>query len=264
MARVFAITTTATSLRLDGQGQAEAPFTVSNASGRALRGRADVRATNAAQQGWLSISGEAERNFPANGTHQIVVRVAAPPGTAAGKGSFRLDMVSAQNPDDDFAEGPTVTFEIPPPVVKPSFPWWIVIVAATVVLIVGGLAAYLMMRKPAPQTTTTSTAPATTTPPATAAPPGPTTLACSQEQSLRSPQTGTPASSIEFVNSRTAAVKIYWLNGGGQRTLYRTLTPGQSYTQGTFVSHPWVITDPVDNCLTIYRPAQSSDRVVIR
>ena len=98
MARVFAITTTATSLRLDAQGQAEASFTVSNASGRALRGRAEVRATDPAQQGWLSVVGDVERDFPSNGTHQIAVRVAAPPGSPAGKFSFRLDMVSARNP----------------------------------------------------------------------------------------------------------------------------------------------------------------------
>ena len=104
MARVFAITTAATSFRLDAQGRAETSFTVSNASGRALRGRAEVRATDAAQQGWLSVVGDGERDFPANGTHQIAVKVAAPPGSPAGKFSFRLDMVSAQNPDEDFAE----------------------------------------------------------------------------------------------------------------------------------------------------------------
>ena len=149
MARVFAITTAATSFRLDAQGRAETSFTVSNASGRALRGRAEVRATDAAQQGWLSVVGDGERDFPANGTHQIAVRVAAPPGSPAGKFSFRLDMVSAQNPDEDFAEGPTVSFEVPAPAPKKPFPWWIVAVAAAVVLVIGGLTAYLMMREPA-------------------------------------------------------------------------------------------------------------------
>jgi hypothetical protein len=151
MARVFAITTTATSLRLDAQGLAETSFTVSNASGHALRGRAEVRATDSKQQGWLSVVGDAERDFPSNGTHQIAVRLAAPAGSPAGTFSFRLDMVSSKNPDEDFAEGPTVTFEVPAPAPKKPFPWWIVAVAAAVVLIVGGLATYLMMREPAPK-----------------------------------------------------------------------------------------------------------------
>jgi hypothetical protein len=157
MARVFAITTTATSLRLDGQGQAETSFTVSNASGRALRGRAEVRAANPAHQGWLSVVGEAERNFAINGTQQIVVRIAAPLGSPAAKGSCRLDMVSAQNPDEDFAEGPTVAFEVPAPAAKAPFPWWIVIAAAAVVGIAAGITAYLMMRTPAdPETSSAS------------------------------------------------------------------------------------------------------------
>ena len=59
-------------------------------------------------------------------------------------------MVSAQNPDEDFAEGPTVSFEVPAPAPKKPFPWWIVAVAAAVVLVIGGLTAYLMMREPAP------------------------------------------------------------------------------------------------------------------
>ena len=91
-----------------------------------------------------------ERDYPANGTHQIAVRVAAPPGSPAGRSSFRLDTVSARNPDEDFAESPTVSFEVPAPVPKKPFPWWIVAVAAAVVLVVGGLTNYLMMREPAP------------------------------------------------------------------------------------------------------------------
>ena len=159
MARVFAITTAATSFRLDPQGGAETSFTVSNASGRPLRGRAEVRATDPAQQAWLSVVGDVERDFPPNSTHQIAVRVAAPPGSPAGKSSFRLDMVSAQNPDEDFAEGPTVSFEVPAPAPKRRFPWWIVAVAAAVVLVIGGLTAYLTMREPAPKKEEVAAAP---------------------------------------------------------------------------------------------------------
>ena len=106
MARLFAITTTAASLRLDAQGQTDASFTVSNASGRALRGRAEVRATDSAQQAWLRVVGETERQFSAerDAPNRRTGRGAS--GHRAGKGSFRLDMVSAQNPDDDFAEVP--------------------------------------------------------------------------------------------------------------------------------------------------------------
>jgi hypothetical protein len=149
MARVFSITAAATSLRTDAQGRAESAFTVSNSSGRPLRGRVEVKATNSAQQGWLSIAGEQERNFAAGVTHQISVKIAVPPGSPAGTCSFRLEVVSVQNPDEDFAEGPTVSFEIAAPAVKPKgFPWWIV-VAAAVVVIVGVTGYYLTREKKA-------------------------------------------------------------------------------------------------------------------
>jgi hypothetical protein len=155
---------------------------------------------------------------------------------------------------------------VPAPAAKPPFPWWIVIVAATIVVIVGGIGGYLMMRERAPQQSDAATPPGVTAavPPPTTPQPAETVLPCSQEKGLRSPQSGTAASSLEFVNSRNAVVKIYWLDAAGQRKPYRTLNPGQAYTQGTFVSHPWVVTDAADACLTIFRPAQSSDRVVIR
>jgi hypothetical protein len=41
---------------------------------------------------------------------------------------FRLDFSSAQNPEEDFIEGPTVTVEIPAqgtPDPRKKFPWWI-------------------------------------------------------------------------------------------------------------------------------------------
>jgi hypothetical protein len=42
MAQIFTITAASASMRLDAKGHGEIPFTVSNVSGRALRGRAKV------------------------------------------------------------------------------------------------------------------------------------------------------------------------------------------------------------------------------
>lgn len=153
MARVFSITTAATALQLDVQGRSECSFTVTNVSGRALRGRAELRATNAAHQGWLTITGDPERDYPPNGTQQIAVRVAVPAGSPAGKSGFRLDVVSTENSDEDFAEGPTMAFDVAPPAPRKPFPWWIVAAAAALVLIVGGASAYLLTRSKAPEAT---------------------------------------------------------------------------------------------------------------
>lgn len=162
MARVFAVTAAITSLRTDSHGRAEGTFTVTNVTGRPLRGRLEARAASPAQQAWLSVTGEAEREFAANATHQIVVKIAVPPGAPAAQCAFRLDAVSAQNPDEDFAEGPTVTVEVAPqPAAKKPFPWWIVAAAAAVVLIAGGVTTYLLTRDRAPAPAASNTPPPT-------------------------------------------------------------------------------------------------------
>jgi hypothetical protein len=86
---------------------------------------------------------------------------------------------------------------------------------------------------------------------------------CGQEKAIKSAESVT-ASSIEFLNSRSAAVKIYWLDFQGQRQLYATVLSGQTHKQGTFLTHPWVVTDTADVCLMISRPVQVSERVTIR
>src|SRR5712691_10247666 len=145
MATVFSITAAATSLRTDAQGRAECSFTVSNTSGRRLRGRAEVKASDPVRQGWLTLVGDPERDFAASGTDQFSVRIATPPGCPAGKYSFRLNVVSAQNPDEDFAEGPTVSFDVAPSAAKKLFPWWIA--AAAAVLLIGvGVGLYFLLR----------------------------------------------------------------------------------------------------------------------
>ncbi len=147
----FVITAANSTLSLDEQGRGEATFTVSNVSKRQLRGRARVIPLNGSSAAWFNLEGEAERDFPMDGTHRFTVRMTAPPGTPAGRSSFRLDAAATDNPDEWFAEGPTVGFEIkapPPPPPKKPFPWWIVIVMAAI-LAIGGLTAWLL----APKTT---------------------------------------------------------------------------------------------------------------
>jgi hypothetical protein len=174
MAKTFAITTTATdTLKTDAKGHAEAVFTVTNTSPRPMRGMARARALESAKQEWLQMTGESERDFAPGGTQQFVVTFDAPvitppaadtkpPGTsspattpatgaAADKYSFRIDVASATNPDEDFTEGPVVKVELP--VAKPApppkpFPKWIFIPIAAVVLIGIGVGLFFAFHKP--------------------------------------------------------------------------------------------------------------------
>jgi hypothetical protein len=137
MTRIFAITTSTPSIRLNGTGQGELTFTVSNALGRRVRGRALVEPEGATPGQWLALEGEPERDFPPDGTHQYSVRVAVPPGTSQGQHAFHLSMVNVANPDEEFAVGPSASFQVPLPQAPApkKFPWAWVALAAGILLI---------------------------------------------------------------------------------------------------------------------------------
>lgn len=139
MTRSFAITTSTPSLKLDGSGKGEVTFTVSNALGRPVRGRASIEPEGGTRAEWLTLVGEAERDFAPDGTHQYSVRVAVPPGTPEAPYAFHLSQVNVANPDEEFAVGPSVGFQVARPLVparKKAFPWWAVALGAGVCLIV--------------------------------------------------------------------------------------------------------------------------------
>lgn len=76
--------------------------------------------------------------------------MATPSGTPPGKYSCRLNMMSVQNPDDDFAEGPQITFELtgiikPPPPPSRAWLFWVLL---GLFVIGGTVAALFLMKKP--------------------------------------------------------------------------------------------------------------------
>lgn len=142
MSSLFAITTPTNTVDLGPDRRAEALFTVSNISDRPTRGRARVTAQNPAAAPWLTLEGEAERDFLAGGTEQVTVVIAAPSMAPPGSYVFRLDMVGVDNPDEDFTQGPGVTFDVAALPVPATFPWWVVVVGAVVLLaVIGGIIA---------------------------------------------------------------------------------------------------------------------------
>jgi hypothetical protein len=136
MPSLFAVTTAANSVPLDGNRKGQIVFTVSNTSVRAVRGRARIAPDGSAAATWFALTGEAERDFTVNGTQQYTVQIAVPPTIAAGNYTVRLDMVGVDNPDEDYTQGPSVTFAVPEPLpVKKPFPWWIIAVIAGIVIV---------------------------------------------------------------------------------------------------------------------------------
>ena len=123
MPAAFVITTATNTVLLGGDRVGAAAFTVTNQTGRAFRARSSLVALDPTQAGWLTLVGTAERDYPIGGTEQVSVGVAVPPEAAAGRYPFRLDVVSVVLPDEDWAQGPVVAFEVPistEPIIPPA------------------------------------------------------------------------------------------------------------------------------------------------
>lgn len=63
---------------------------------------------------------------------------------------------------------------------------------------------------------------------------------------------GVVEASLNFINRSGETLKVYWLDFSGRRVLYKTLKPQQGYTQLTYLTHPWLITDASDNAWYLY------------
>ncbi|MGV3524718.1 MAG: hypothetical protein ACO1RX_10850 [Candidatus Sericytochromatia bacterium] len=80
---------------------------------------------------------------------------------------------------------------------------------------------------------------------------------CDQEADLKSERVPNTAE-VSFKNSSSGTINIYWLDFEGKRVSYKKgLAAGETFNQGTFVTHPWVITNDQDQCLGIYTPTES-------
>jgi len=80
---------------------------------------------------------------------------------------------------------------------------------------------------------------------------------CSYEGHIKSVAAFSTPAAIQFVNnSPTLTFQVFWLDYNGNRVLYATLSPGQSFVRQTFLTHPWVIADtsPAAACQQIYLP----------
>jgi hypothetical protein len=66
---------------------------------------------------------------------------------------------------------------------------------------------------------------------------------------------------ITFVNRSGQSVNIYWIDFGGNRQLYKTLEAGGSFSQQTYLTHPWLITDAGGRPWNVYMP-QARPRTV--
>lgn len=85
---------------------------------------------------------------------------------------------------------------------------------------------------------------------------------CETERRARSVN-GTQATRIFFNNESAERVRVYWIDYDGRRTFYSEIDAGASYTQETYMSHPWVVTDSQERCIMLFRPAPGATLATI-
>src|SRR5205085_8223670 len=98
----FAITAATNAVPLDSNHQGQTSFTVSNTTAQAIRGRARLWTQPTAAGPWLSLLGEAERDFAPDQSQQYALHIAVPPTAPTGDYTFRLDMADVANPEENF------------------------------------------------------------------------------------------------------------------------------------------------------------------
>lgn len=140
MARYFGITSANTTIDLSADRKGEMAFTVSNETGQALRARASVSPIEPARPEWFDLKGAPARDFSPDQTQQFAVTISVPRSAPGGTYKFSLLVASTERPDEQYTEGPVVSFKVAAAdeAPKPVFPWWAIGLA-------GGLAAVALL-----------------------------------------------------------------------------------------------------------------------
>lgn len=137
---IFTVTTGTNNVQVGAERRNAVAFTVYNASGQEVRGRASLATVpgGAPHAAWLAIDGEVERAYAIGGAEQVGVNITVPADAAPGNYTFRLNMVATYNPDETLTEGPTVTVTVPEPEPAPQrkFPIWIIPLVLVVLAII--------------------------------------------------------------------------------------------------------------------------------
>jgi len=76
---------------------------------------------------------------------------------------------------------------------------------------------------------------------------------CQSERSIKSADSD-KETKVQFKNESKSKIKVYWINYDGKREFYSDVNPGRSYTQDTYMTHPWVVTDTEGQCVLLFRP----------
>jgi hypothetical protein len=115
MSTAFSILPASTAIPLDATGKGAASFTVTNQTGHPVRVRVAVTPVGdpLPPVAWFTPPEISERDLAIDGAAQFTVLITVPPKSLAGTYLFRLDAVSTQLPDEEWAHSPEVHFLVP-------------------------------------------------------------------------------------------------------------------------------------------------------
>jgi hypothetical protein len=88
-------------------------------------------------------------------------------------------------------------------------------------------------------------------------------FSCLFEHSLKS-RDADHRTTVAFQNLSSEPISPYWLDYSGKRIPYQRINRGDSRTQETYISHPWVLVDAKGRCRKIILPGSSRKVVTIR
>ena len=127
-------------------GKGSAGFTVRYVGDRAVEARVRAVPVEGAEQEWLNVQPPEQRDMQPGQTHTFKVTVSVPAQTLAGRYGLRLDVMSVDNTDEEYDQGPVVSFDVAeaatPESESSGFPWWVIIAASLVLAVFGGGAAW--------------------------------------------------------------------------------------------------------------------------
>jgi uncharacterized protein YcfL len=74
---------------------------------------------------------------------------------------------------------------------------------------------------------------------------------CNAESTSHSLNSNTPTS-FTITNKTTVTLTVFWLDFQGRRVKYFDLAPGVTKSQGTYITHPWVVADSRGGCVRLF------------
>ena len=68
---------------------------------------------------------------------------------------------------------------------------------------------------------------------------------------------------LQITNSLSETIKLYWVNYDGNAVLYGNVTSGNEISQGTYGTHPWLITTTSDELIAYFVPLLSDMEITV-